>query len=92
MQDWSYDDDDDEHDDHERNAQQANAHMAQMDVEIDANDGEVDVNEVLYGKKEDPFSDYSLDPFSDFPESDLFAGLASLNDDIETHNRPADPR
>ena len=76
MQDWSYDDDDDEHDDHERNAQQANANMAQMDVEIDANDGEVDVNEVLYGKKEDPFSD--------FPESDLFAGLASLNDDIET--------
>ena len=76
MQDWSYDDDDDEHDDHERNAQQTNANMAQMDIEIDANDGEVDVNEILYGKKEGPISG--------FPETDLFAGLASLlDDDIE---------
>ena len=72
MQDRSYDDDDDEHDDHERNAQQTNANMAQMDIEIDANDGEVDVNEILYGKKEDPISDF-LGPFSGFPESDLFA-------------------
>ena len=71
MQDWSYDDDDDENDDHERNAQQTNANMAQMDIEIDANDGEVDVNEILYGKKEDPISDF-LGPFSGFPESDLF--------------------
>ena len=57
-----YGDDDGEQDGHERNAQEANANMARIDIEIDANDGEVDLNEILYGKKEDPISDF-LEPF-----------------------------